>query len=200
MQIFKRGLIAQHVLSTYEDFQIIIFIMPNGDIYLEEPYPKQAMSTVTNPGFRDYFKGVTDTNENYIGNPSQSVSSGQLQSVIAVPVLSLEDNSTIVGIWAGGLDFETLNEELQSINLTSSSDGFTRVIYVGHNGQKIADSDVNKSTIPESFTNLTSFKKAIKGQSGSATDILNGTEMLVTYYPVNAFHNTWAVLLMQSQQ
>lgn len=193
----QKRLVAQNILSSYKDFQIIIFIMPNGDIYLDEPYSRQIMSTETNLGFRDYFKGVTDTNEIYIGDPSPSVSSGQLQSIIAVPVFSLKDNSTMVGIWAGGLDFETLNEELQSINLTSS-DGYTRVVYVGQNGQKIADSDVNKSTIPESFANLTSFRNAIDGQSGLTLDTVEEKKMSVTYEPVKVFQNTFVVLLMQS--
>jgi hypothetical protein len=83
---------------------------------------------------------------------------------------------------------------LQSLNLTA--DG-KRVVYVGHNGQKIADSDVNKSKIPESFANLNSFKKAINGHSGKVIDTVDNTKMLVTYQPVNAFHNTWVVLLMQ---
>lgn len=193
----QKRLVAQNILSSYKDFQIIIFIMPNGDIYLDEPYSRQIMSTETNLGFRDYFKGVIDTNEIYIGDPSLSVSSGQLQSIIAVPVFSLKDNSTMVGIWAGGLDFETLNEELQSINLTSS-DGYTRVVYVGQNGQKIADSDVNKSTIPESFANLTSFKNAINGQSGLTLDTVEEKKMSVTYEPVKVFQNTFVVLLMKS--
>lgn len=193
----QKRLVAQNILSSYKDFQIIIFIMPNGDIYLDEPYSRQIMSTETNLGFRDYFKGVTDTNEIYIGDPSLSVSSGQLQSIIAVPVFSLKDNSTMVGIWAGGLDFETLNEELQSINLTFS-DGYTRVVYVGQNGQKIADSDVNKSTIPESFANLTSFRNAIQGQSGLTLDTVEEKKMSVTYEPVKVFQNTFVVLLMKS--
>ena len=193
----QKRLVAQNILSSYKDFQIIIFIMPNGDIYLDEPYSRQIMSTETNLGFRDYFKGVTDTNEIYIGDPSISVSSGQLQSIIAVPVFSLKDNSTMVGIWAGGLDFETLNEELQSINLTFS-DGYTRVVYVGQNGQKIADSDVNKSTIPESFANLTSFRNAIQGQSGLTLDTVEEKKMSVTYEPVKVFQNTFVVLLMKS--
>ena len=33
-----------------------------------------------------------------------------------------------------------------------------RVVYVDSNGQKIADSDINKITIPESFANLKGFK------------------------------------------
>lgn len=192
----EKRLVAQNILSSYKDFQIIIFIMPNGDIYLDEPYSRQIMSAVTNLGFRDYFKGVTDTNEIYIGDPAQSVSSGQLQSIIAVPVFSLEDNSTMVGIWAGGLDFETLNEDIQSINLTSS-DEYTRVVYVGHNGQKIADSDANKSTIPESFANLTSFRNAINGESGLTLDTIENKNMSVAYDPVQVFQNTFVVLLMQ---
>lgn len=193
----QKRLVAQNILSSYKDFQIIIFIMPNGDIYLDEPYSRQIMSTETNLGFRDYFKGVTDTNEIYIGDPSPSVSSGQLQSIIAVPVFSLKDNSTMVGVWAGGLDFGTLNEELQSINLTSS-DGYTRVVYVGQNGQKIADSDVNKSKIPESFANLTSFRNALQGQPGLTLDTVEEKKMSVTYEPVKVFQNTFVVLLMQS--
>ena len=191
--------VAQSILSKYKDLQIIIFIMPNGDIYFDEPYSRQQVSTTSNLAFRDYFKGVIETNDTYLGDPTPSASSGQMQSVIAVPVYSLNDNSTIVGIWAGGIDFNILNEELQSLNITSL-DNNTRVVYVGHNGQKIADSDMNKSEILESFATLNSFKRAINGQSGSITDVVDNTKMLVTYQPVNAFHNTWAILLMQRQE
>jgi hypothetical protein len=68
---------------------------------------------------------------------------------------------------------------------------------VDSNGQKIADSDINKSTIPESFANLKGFKAAIGGPAGSTIDTVDNTKMLVAYQPVNAFHNTWVVLLMQ---
>jgi len=77
------------------------------------------MSTTTNLEFSDYFQGVVKTKDIYLGNPSTSVSTGQKQSVIAVPVFSLKDNSTLVGVWAGGLDFGVLNKQLQSFNLTS---------------------------------------------------------------------------------
>jgi hypothetical protein len=128
------------------------------------------------------------------------VSSGQLQSVIAVPVYSLKGNSTLVGIWSGGIDFGVLNKELQSFNLTSSDDNNRRALYVGHNGLKIADSDINKNKFPESFANLNSFKNAIKGQSGSIIDTVDNKKTLVTHHPVNAFHNTCVVLLMTQLQ
>jgi len=186
--------VAQNILSNYKDFQVIFFIMPNGDIYFDEPYSKQQMLTTTNFAFRDYFQGVVRTHDIYLSDPYISASSGQRQSAIAVPVYSLKDNSSLVGIWAGGIDFGFLSKELQSLNLTA--DG-KRVVYVGHNGQKIADSEINKSKIAESFANLNSFKSAINGQSGSAIDTVDNTKMLVTYSPVKAFHNTWVVLLMQ---
>ena len=113
-----------------------------------------------------------------------------------VGILTLWIGITLVGIWASSIDFNVLNKELQSLNLTFLGDGM-RVVYVDSKGQKIADSDLNKSTIEESFANLTSFKSAVGGQSGSTTDTIDNTKMLVTYRPVNAFHNTWVVLLMK---
>ena len=191
--------VANNIISNYKDFGVVIFIMPNGNIYFDEPYLRQQMSTTSNLSFRDYFQGAIKTNDIFLGNPATSVSSGQLQSVIAVPVYSLKDNSTIVGLWAGGLDFGILNKELQSFNTTTSAenDNNMRAVYVGHLGQKVADSDINKSKMPESFANLQSFKNAINGQSGSIVDTVDNKKMLVTYQPVNVFHNTWVVLLMQ---
>lgn len=73
---------------------------------------------------------------------------------------------------------------LAHLGLSSDSNGNnnTRVVYVGHNGQKIADSDINKSKTPGSFATLNSFKNAINGQSGSIIDTVdNNTKILVTY-------------------
>ena len=93
-------------------------------------------------------------------------------------------------------ELQSSNEELQSLNLTSLDDNI-RVIYVDSNGQKAADTDITKSTTPESFVNLKSFKNAISGQAGTTVDTVNNAKMLVTYQPVKIFSNTWAVLLMQ---
>jgi hypothetical protein len=49
----------------------------------------------------------------------------------------------------------------------------------------------------ESFVNLRGFKNAIKGQSGSNIELINGTKMLVFYEPVKVYSTNWAALLMQ---
>ncbi|MDW0269427.1 MAG: cache domain-containing protein [Nitrososphaeraceae archaeon] len=189
--------IVKNILSSNNDLYEIFFVMPNGNMYFLEPYSIQQSLTLNNFAFRDYFEGAIKTNDTYLGNEHATAgASGARTAKIAVPVYSLKDNSTIAGVWAGSIDFKVLNKELQSLNLTSLDDS-TRVVYVDSKGQKIADSDINKSTIPESFANQKGFKAAKGGHAGSTIDTLNNTKTLVSYQPVNAFHNTWVVLLMQ---
>jgi hypothetical protein len=195
--------VANNIISDDKSMFEVFFIMPNGDIYLVEPYSIQKILTANNFAFRDYFQGAIKTNDVYTGNVISSKAATTTRiAVIAVPVYSLKDNSTIVGVWAGALDFGILNKEIQSFNITTTDENNNNMcaVYVGHLGQVVADSDVNKSKTPESFATLQSFKNAINGQSGSIVDTVNNTKMLVTYQPVKAFHNTWAVLLMQPLQ
>jgi hypothetical protein len=187
--------VAKDILEKYGEFQVVFFLMPNGNIYIEEPYSLQKNLSKTNFAFRDYYKGVITNNDTFLGNVIVSASSGQKQAVMAVPIY-LGANGSLTGIWAGGLNMSEFNESLKLLNLTNNE----RIAYVDNLGQVVADSDVNKSKTPESFATLQSFKNAINGQSGSTVDTVNNTKMLVTYQPVKAFHNTWAVLLMQPLQ
>lgn len=190
--------VGSNVLSSDNDLYEIFFVMPNGNMYFLEPYSIQQTLTLNNFAFRDYFQGSIKTNDTFLGNVhNTAAASGARTAKISVPVYSLKDNSTVVGVWASSIDFNVLNKELQSLNLTSLGDN-TRVVYVDSKGQKIADSDINKSRIPESYSNLNGFKAAISGQTGSTFDTVGNTSMFVAYQPVNAFHNTWVVLLMQS--
>ena len=189
--------VVKNILSSNNDLYEIFLLMPNGNMYFLEPYSIQQTLAVNNFAFRDYFQGAISTNDTYLGNVhTTAAASGARTAKIAVPTYSLKDNSTIAGVWAGSIDFNVLNKELQSLNLTSLGDS-TRIVYVDGKGQKIADSDINKSKIPESFVNLKGFKAATGGLAGSTIDTVNNTRMLVSYQPVNAFHNTWVVLLMR---
>ena len=192
----KRQLVKD-ILSSNNDLYEIFLLMPNGNMYFLEPYSIQKTLSLNNYAFRDYFQGAIRTNDTYLGNVhNTAASSGVRTAKIAVPVYSLKDNSTISGVWAGSIDFNVLNKELQSLNLTSLGDS-TRVVYVDCKGQKIADSDLKKSSNPESFSNLEGFKAAIGGQTGSTIEKVDNKNMLVAYQPVKAFHNIWVVLLMQ---
>jgi hypothetical protein len=187
--------VAKNIVVSNSDLREVFFIMPNGDAYLFEPYPTQQNLTTNNFAFRDYFQGAIKTKDVYLGNVINTKTASSFRGgAIAVPVYSSSmHNSNISGVWVGGIDFKVFDKDLQSLNLPSGE----RVVYTGYKGQKIADSDINKSKTAESFATLNSFKNALNGKSGSTIDTIDNTKMLVTYQPVRVFHNTWIVLLMQ---
>jgi co-chaperonin GroES (HSP10) len=187
--------VAKSIVVSNSDLRDVFFVMPNGDAYLFEPYSTQQNLTSNNFAFRDYFQGAIKTNDVYLGNVINTMTdSGFRAGGIAIPVYSSSNNdSSIAGVWVGGIDFKVFDKELQSLNLPPGE----RVVYAGYKGQKIADSDTNKSKTAESFALLNSFKNAVNGESGSVIDTVDGAKMLVTYQPVMAFHNSWVVLLMQ---
>jgi hypothetical protein len=184
--------VAKDILEKYVDFHVVFFLMPNGDIYFIEPYAQQENLSKTNFAYRDYYKGVINNNDTFLGNVIVSTASGLSQAVMAVPIYS-GINGSLAGIWAGGLDMSEFNESLQLLNLTNNE----RIAYVDNLGKVVADSDILSSNRNESFANLQGFKNAINGKSGTVKEIVNGTEMLVSYYPVKALSNNWAVLLIQ---
>ncbi len=94
-----------------------------------------------------------------------------------------------------GLNFEVFNEMLQQALSLANQD--ERILLVDGNGVKIADSNRELSYRNESFANLQGFKNAINGQSGSITETVEGIERSVSYHPVEAVSNTWAVLYLQ---
>ena len=202
IDIAKRK-VAQDILTADRDLQVISFLMPNGDIYMVEPYSRQQNLTANNFAFRDYYKGAVSTADTYLGNVVISASSGLPQSNIAVPLYSSASNNngnssnmTLLGVWAGGLNLTTFSETLQSLNLTNGE----RIVYIDQNGHKVADSDKQsfRTNQNESFSNLQAFSKVLQEQKpGSAIETINGTRMLVFYEPVQFHSTTWAVLLMK---
>ena len=197
LDIQKRK-VAQDILAADKDFQVIFFLLPNGDVYFVEPYMQQQNLTGNNFAFRDYYKGALETRNTYLSNVIISAALGRPQDNIAIPIYSENSNKTLIGIWGSGLNLTMLSKSLQSLNLTENE----RIVFVDRQGQKIADSGNESLSIPttsnETFADLHSFKNAINAESDSITEMINGTMMVVSYHPVKAFSNVWAVLSMES--
>jgi hypothetical protein len=47
-------------------FEAIIFLLPNGDMYMEEPYKRQLDLTRNNFAFRDYYKADIETKQHFL--------------------------------------------------------------------------------------------------------------------------------------
>jgi Cache domain len=202
LDIAKRK-VARDILASDKDLQVIFFLMPNGDVYMLEPYSRQQNQTGNNFAYRDYYKGAVSTGDTYLGNVVISTSSGLPQSNIAVPLYSSaidnngsrnnSNNMTLLGLWSGGLN---LTEFSETLNLTDGE----RIVYVDQNGQKVADSNKQlfRTNQNESFANLQAFNNALQEQKpGSVMEMINGTRMLVFYEPVQFHSTSWAVLLLK---
>ena len=75
---------------------------------------------------------------------------------------------------------------------------------IDKNGVKIGDSNKNENSIlqksfetKEQFSNLTSFKLALEGKSGSIVEKLDDKESLISYLPYDLFQNKRILLLIQ---
>ena len=205
-EIQKRQ-IFQNILSIDKDFEVISYLMPNGDMYFEEPYSRQENLTRDNFAFRDYYKGAVSTGDTYLGNVIISASSGLPAVLMSIPLYSANDSSSskanntenLIGLLGANQDISTFNKFLQSLPISENE----TAIYVDNNGQIIASSSlspsspINKqgqSNDGSNISSLQSFKDVIDGKSGYNIENINDKDMLIVYAPVKFKSTTWGVL------
>ena len=208
-EIQKRQ-IFQNILSMDKDFEVISFLMPNGDMYFQEPYSRQQNLTRDNFAFRDYYKGAVSTGDTYLGNVIISASSGLPVVLMAKPlyyendsIISSNANNTenLIGLLGANQDISTFNKFLQSLPISENE----TVIYVDNNGQIIASSSssspsstINKQSQSNdgngNISSLQSFNDVKSGKSGYNIENINDIDMLIVYAPVKFKSTTWGVL------
>jgi hypothetical protein len=204
----EKRMVARSILSKYPDFETILFLLPNGDIYVSEPYAQQLNITKNNYAFRDYYKGATSTHKTYLGEVVLSHATGHKVGVIAVPVYlsstsyntSNANVSRLVGIWAGALDLNQFNKLLTALDMYNNY----RIVYLDQHGNEVADSgskqqqqQLQSSSAITHYTDLLSFKNALAGKAGINVETINGTKTVVSYSPAHAVQTKWVVLVEQ---
>ena len=183
--------IANSILKYVDTFEAITYLLPNGDLYMEEPYDRQLGQSRDNFAFRDYYLGAVNTKQAFHGDVIVSFSTGDKVALISVPVY-LKEDSSFLGIWSGVLNLVKFNNMLSALSLPDD----VRVVLVDGNGQKVADSNSLLSNKSESFVDLSSFKS---GKSGNVSEVIDGTKFLSSYAPVSILSKTWIVIvIMQS--
>jgi hypothetical protein len=188
--------IGKILLDQFE-FSSIDFLLNNGDVYFDEPFEDQLNRTVTNLSFRDYYQAVEQTKNTYLSDAIISKTTGRNLAVIATPVINKENNMT--GILLGTINFNNYDKFLQSLNLQNN----TRLVLIDKNGVKIGDSNEKETSVSKEsfekkqFSNLTSFKLALEGKSGSIVEKFEGKESQITFLPYDLFQNKRILLLVQ---
>src|SRR5918999_517341 len=189
--------IAKILLDQFKEFSSIDFLLNNGNIYFDEPFEDQLNRTVTNLAFRDYYQALVQTKKTYLSDAIISKTTGRNLAVIATPLINNENNMT--GILLGTINFNNYDEFLQSLNLQNN----TRVVLIDKTGVKIGDSNENATSASKEsfekkqFSNLTSFKLALEGKSGSIVEKFEGKESQITFLPYDLFQNKRILLLIQ---
>jgi hypothetical protein len=190
--------IGKILLDQFNEFSSVVFLLNNGDVYFDEPFERQLNLTATNFSFRDYYQVVEETKKTYLSDAIISKSSGRSLAVIATPVINKENNMT--GILHGTINFNNYDNFLQSLNLQNN----TRLVLIDKNGVKLGDSNKNEISIlkeshekKEMFSNLTSFKLALEGKSGSIVEKFEGKESQITFHPYDLFQNKRILLVIQ---
>ena len=189
--------IAKTLLDQFNEFSSIDFLLSNGDIYFDEPFDDQLNRTVTNLSFRDYYQIVEQTKKTYLSDAIISITTGRNLAVIATPVINNENEMT--GILLGTINFNNYDKFLQSFNLQNN----TRLVLIDKNGVKIGDSNEKETSASKEsfekkqFSNLTSFKFALEGKSGSIVEKLDGIKSQITFLPYDLFQNKRILLLIQ---
>ena len=189
--------IAKILLDQFNEFSSIGLLLNNGDVYFLEPLERQLNLTTNNLSFRDYYQVVNQTKKTYLSDAIISKSSGRNLAVIATPVINKEND--MIGILYGTINFNNYDQFLQSLNLQNN----TRLVLIDKNGVKMGDSNENETSISKEsfekkqFSNLTSFKLAWEGKSGSIVEEFEGKESQITFLPYDLFQNKRILLLIQ---
>jgi hypothetical protein len=145
---------AKEILGNNKDFGSIYFTMPNGDVYIGEPFYHQKQLPRLNFADRDWYKGVTTTNNTYTSSAFVSASIHAPATAIAIPVYSVTENNNISnngvtsknnnlikGYWVGIIDLQSVNQTIEDLSLDNNS----QIIIVDHQGNEIVNSNISKN-------------------------------------------------------
>ncbi|HJW20234.1 MAG TPA: cache domain-containing protein, partial [Candidatus Nitrosotalea sp.] len=175
-------------LQTYEDFESITHVLPTGIIYLEEPYSFQKNSLVSNYNDTTWFIIMSSTLDTYVSSITTSDMTGKKIAMMGVPIFSQHGNFS--GFLTGTLDLSTLQSKLY--NVQSYTNG--KFLIIDDERNIVASSDNDTS----SYLNLGSISASLSGGSGTSDEVINGTKMYVSYYPLYITGSSpWAIVLIQ---
>jgi hypothetical protein len=186
---------AKKLIATNKALLYVGLLLPNGDRYFGEPYsPYQTNSSITNFAYRDHFIGAVETNQPYLSNTLNAVSTGEPLAILANPIYSdAKNNNTLIGVQVLGLNFTYFNDLVKSAMLPEDSN--KRFVIIDNNGTEIADSSSDNNNM-ELYKGLKSFQNAKNGESGVLVEKVNGKNMYISYIPIKFAQTNWIVLLM----
>jgi signal transduction histidine kinase len=190
MDMPKR-IIARNVMDVFKGFEYVFYAMPNGDLYITEPYAIQVNNSQLNFAFQDWYKGSIKNHDVYVSEVYLSATTKHNVIAISSPIYQKE-NGMLAGMWVGVLNLNIIKQQLDETNLG----GNEKVAIFDQHGTIIASNDPN---IFDKFQSAYAdeMNQAIAGKSSLSTKSVNGTSYVVAYSSIPSHDHNWAVVSVQ---
>ena len=184
---------AKYLLNIEPIFGGVYFTLPNGDVYLGEPYSAQKQLPRLNFADRDWYKGVSKTNETYISSVFLSASTRAPATAIAVPVYQDESKMKLAGYWVGIINIGPLWKIIKDHFLTAGQD----LNVVDHDGTEMFNSGkYNYSEIQSAPSFKENGNATVIDMDSAAIRILEG-DILAISYPMHISSHVWIVTILK---
>lgn len=186
-----KRIIAKNLLSVFPSFEYVFYAMPNGDLYVTEPYVRQINNSQLNFAFRDWYKGAILNHDVYVSEVYVSATTKQNVIAISSPIYQ-KDMETLVGFWVGVMDLNVLRQKIVETNFGKNED----VAITDQHGTIIAsNNDDFQKLEPMSYAN--EVDQAISGNSGLTMKSIAGASYVIAYDKIPVQDHNWAVLSIQ---
>jgi len=186
--IEKRN-VAKDLLQKDPILGGVYFTLPNGDVYLGEPYSAQAQLPRLDFADRDWYKGVSKINDTYISSVFISASTRAPATAIALPVYQDDRKIMLLGYWVGIINIKPLWEKIKDDYQQAEQE----LIVIDHEGTEMFNSGkyiyTEIQSIPSFYENGNS--TTVNGDKAKVR-LLEG-DILAISYPIHIRSHVWTV-------
>lgn len=202
LDITKRDMLTT-VLKENPDIASIFLVLPNGNIYLGEPYADQEQLPRLNFADREWFKGVQLHNGTYASTVFQSAAINAPALAVAIPIFNIksddfvshfkDDTHRTNGYLVGILDFNSTKQMLYNSQKSSEN----KFYLVDTNGSQLLNSD---NILSEAAPKVFDYHHVVESNLGLNTTAIyrvndDQDERILYMRPLPVTGNLWYAFL-----
>jgi hypothetical protein len=184
---------AKYLLKNESILGGIYFTLPNGDVYLGEPYSAQEQLPRLNFADRDWYKGVSKTNETYISSVFLSASTGAPATAIALPVYQDDSNIKLMGYWVGIINIGPLWKTIRDDYLPAGQE----LNVIDHEGTEMFNSGKYNYSEIQSAPSFYENGNATTIDRDNATIRILEDSIVAISYPIHIRSHVWTVTTLR---
>jgi hypothetical protein len=183
--------VAKRVLYVKNDLDAVFFTLPNGDIYLIEPYPLQVNVATSNFAFREWYQGVINTKTTYVGEVYVPLGRNDAAIAIATPVRT--DSGEMVGILGVLIDLDSWAKVFGEIVIQKNEAFFI----IDHNGNLVINSNDKSFKTVKSYSYLKNFGAKYSELPEVAVGVMDGVKMFIMSKHFEVGSHLWTILIVE---